>query len=261
MTLRPATCALFFASMFTGLACGSGTNSGVGDGGVAAGPGVPVMLPDGTTVPTVACGDENVASIAGTWNLITSGAGTSQGTATMTIDANTFTFASSGRTLAFAANGGTMSLQWLDNGRDPVSIALTHADSPVSTGVLPLALGGQWTFRGMSAESCTSALSAASFATTCNDVHSTPVGRLDGTVTGTRTQQLSSAFGDLGGTWHLTGSGTASVDVTISGNTLTAVVNGHAGPAGDTGWITVKACNGSAAGKTSGGFEIAGTRS
>jgi hypothetical protein len=247
--------------LLLGSACGSGTAVGTGtaDGGGVGSPGVPVTLPDGTTVPTVACGDEAVTSASGTWDVVASGGTSGQGTAVITIDATSFVFTSSGRTLSFAVNGGAMTLQWTETGRTAAPITVTHSGNPVDTGLLPLAVGGQWTFAGETVESCSSSLTANAFNTTCSKV-SSPLGRLEGTVIGIRQQQHASVFGELGGRWHLTGNGTGSVDATISGNTFTAVVNGSTGIVGRSGWVTVKVCNGAAAGKTSSGVELAATR-
>ena len=94
-----------------------------------------------------------------------------------------------------------------------------------------------------------------SYASTC------PFGAIDGSFVGIRQQEKSSVFGALGGLWHLTSAeGSGSVDATISGNVLTAVVNPPAGSTGKSEWVTVKLCNGTAAGKSSDGIEIAATR-
>lgn len=242
------------------LGCGSGTATGSGtDGGVGSGTETRVTLPDGTVVPSVACGDENVTSASGTWNVVASGGTSGQGTAVLTIDGTSFVVSSSGKTLSFTAAAGAMTLQWSDGARQS-PIAVTHTGNPVDTGLLPLAVGGQWTFKGETTESCSASLSANAFNATCNKVRSTPFGSLEGTAIGIRQRKLASVFGELGGVWHLTGASSASVDVTISGNVFTAVVDGNGGPVGRSGWITMKLCNGAAAGKTSSRVELAATR-
>ncbi|MDB4938535.1 MAG: hypothetical protein JWP87_5507 [Labilithrix sp.] len=249
------------AAASSSVACGSGTTSNGGDGGVGSGgtSGNPGVLPDGTALPAISCGDENVTSASGTWDVVASGGKSGQGTAVLTIDSTSFIVKSSGKTLAFTTNGTTMTLQWTDASRQ-TPIAVTHTSKPVDTGLLPLPVGGQWSFQGQGSESCTASLSENALNTTCSDVRSTPFGRLDGTVVGIRQQAASSVFGQLGGTWHLTGAGTGSVDATISGNTFTAVVNGNGGPVGSSAWLTMKVCNGAAAGKSSSGLELAATR-
>ena len=265
MSLRPTFLSCVIAAV-AGLACscGSGTaanngTSGGGGGGIiTTGGGVPVKLPDGSTVPAVACGDENVSSASGTWDVVTTGSSDSV-SATIVIDASNFSFSSSGQTLAFSTSGSSMTLDWHDKAKPVVPIAVTHTSDALGTGVLPLGIGGQWSFRGQTKESCTSSLSASAFLATCTDLRSTPVSGIDGSVTGMRQQQLGSIFGDLGGVWHLTGSGSkTSVDVTISGNVFTAVINSST--AGNSDWLTMKICTGTATGKVSGGAEIAATR-
>jgi hypothetical protein len=244
----------------TGACGGSTTNADNTDGGGGANAdGGGVTLPDGGTVPTLSCGDENVTSIAGTWDIIGSQFGQQKSSAVITITASSFSFASNGESLAFAVNGGTMTLVWSKSGKQ-TPITATHTVSALDTGVLPLPVGGQWGFASTTdGESCTASLGGNGFNATCNDVRSTPFGTLKGTLVAQHPQQGGSIFGALGGVWHLTGEGSGSVDATIRGNTFTAVVN-DSGLVGAAGWVTVKVCNGMAAGKTADGFEFAATR-
>ena len=234
--------------------------NGNADGGGGVGPGGQVTLPDGGTVPTVKCGDENVSSISGTWDVLGSRAGGEQSAAVVTLDKSSFSFAASGRSLTYAVSGATMTLVWRDEKEVPITV--THTDGALALGLFPLPVGGKWAFSSTSGgESCTSSLGPNGFDATCN-VRSTPFGRLEGTVIGQRQQTLSSVFGDLGGVWHLAGKGNGSVVATIAGNTFTAVSTGSGGgPLGNSdSWVTVKVCNGTASGKTSDGFEFAATR-
>lgn len=253
-------CRMFYRVTFLFLGVLASCSGGTGTYGGGGAPAEPVKLPDGTTVPAVVCGDENVSNVSGTWDVVSSGGRSHQGTASITISPNSFEISSERTLLAFSRSGGRMSLQWTDrNSSSP--IAVTHGETSVNTGLLPLSVGGAWTFTGDSAESCTASVAANTFNSTCDNVHGTPFGRLDGTVVGIRQKQHPSLFGELGGTWHLTGEGSASVDVIISGSTFTAVVNGeNRGPLGGAGWVTIKVCNGAAAGKTSNGIELAATR-
>ena len=238
-------------------ACGGGTSAGASSGA----PGDPVPLPGGGTVPFVSCGDESVATASGTWDVISSG-GSRQGSAVIKIDNSSFVFTQGNTSLSFTVSGTSMALTWGDSRNDLVPIAVTHGGASVDTGVLPLAVGGQWTFASNTSggENCTASLAENSLNATCDKVRTPQFGKLQGSVIGLRQQQKASVFGALGGVWHFTGAGTGTVDATISGNTFTAVVNGDTGPAGRSGWATVKICNGTAAGKTSGGFELAATR-
>jgi hypothetical protein len=197
-----------------------------------------------------------VQSITGTWDIIAAGSSGRQDTATLTIDANTFTFGSGERSLAFRVNGAALSLTWTD-GTKNVPINASHTLTPVDTGLEPLAAGGSWIFSSTtSSENCTATLGADSFTATCARVHSTPFGTLDGTVTAQRSQKLPSIFGELGGTWHLTTSGGGGVDATFSGSTFTASLFGSSGD----GSMTMKVCNGMASGSTSSGLELSARR-
>jgi hypothetical protein len=232
---------------------------GNGDGGNVDGGGPPVPLPDGGTVPPLSCGDENVTSIAGTWNILNSESGQLQNTQVITITASTFSFATNDRSLTFTANSGTMTLVWSEPGKQ-TPITTTRTASPLDTGALPLSVGGAWDFVSTTTtggERCTASVGNA-FNVTCND-SSTRAGSALGHVVGQRSQQLGSIFGALGGVWHLAGDGTGSVDVTIRGNSFTAVVN-EGQFLGGAGWITMKVCNGIAVGKTRDGHEFAATR-
>jgi len=248
--------------LFALVACGGSSNNGApaGDGGASAPPGSLPTLPDGGTLPAVSCGGEPLGSIAGSWDVIGSRAGSDQSTAALHIDATSFSFAANGSSLTFTVSGSTMTLVWRSKSKE-VPINVMQTASPLDVGALPLAVGGQWTFRSTEdAESCTSSVGANGFNATCNDVRSTPFGTLNGTVVGQRRVKLASIFGELGGSWHLAGNGSGGVDATIVGSTFTAVVSDAGRPLGRDSWVTVKVCEGTAAGKTSDGYEFAATR-
>lgn len=257
-----ASAPLCLVSLVALTACGSGsaTTTSSGGGSSSGGPSDPVTLPGGGAVPAVACGDENVTSASGSWDVISSKSGSGQGTATITIDNGSFSFKQGTSLLAFSVSGATMALTWTKSSKQS-AIAVTHGGEALDTGLLPLGVGGSWSFASTTggSETCTALLNASSLNTTCTKVNS-PLGRLDGTAIGLRQEKKSSIFGGLGGLWHFTGTGGSDViDVTVSGNVFTAVVNGG-GDARRASWVTVKACNGTAAGKLSDGTELAATR-
>ena len=256
--------AVVFAISLCGCSSGSSTStSGGASGGPGQTPGVnePVALPDGSSVPGVSCGDESVASATGTWDVITSGGRAGQSAGVITIDASSFIVATPESTLSFTVSGDRMTLTWKDGRDDVVPIAVTHAAAPLDTGVIPLAAGGKWTFASNTsgAETCSASLSGSNFNATCSRVK-TPFGYIEGALVALREQEKSSVFGALGGKWHFTGARKGSLDATVSGNVFTAVVSGDAGIAGRDAWLTIKLCNGTAAGKASNGLEIAATR-
>lgn len=259
MIFRPSALVPLFVALLAGCSSGSsaGTSGGI-TGSSSGGPGDPVTLPDGSTVPTVACGDENVASASGTWDVLSSGP--AHGSATIQIDASSFVFTQGNASLAFSGSGSALMLTWSKNG-NVTPISVVHGAAPVDTGLLPLGVGGDWTFTSANgAASCTATLAAASLNASCNDVSSTPLGNIHGKTIGLRQTPKTSVFGALGGVWHFTGEGSGTMDVTISGNVFTAVLNGNTGPTGTNGWMTMKICNGTAAGKASSGFEYAATK-
>jgi hypothetical protein len=211
---------------------------------------------DGGDSGSSSCADQNVTSVAGTWDLIASNGRGESSTGTLTIDANTFVFSSAEKSLAFRANGSSMSLTWTD-GSKQVPINVSHTAAPVDVGLEPIAAGGSWIFSSTTGpENCTATLGSDSFTATCAGVHSTPFGTLSGTVTAQRSQKAQSIFGELGGTWHLTGSDGGGVDATFSGNTFTATLFGQAGD----GSMNMHVCNGVASGSTSTGFELSAQR-
>ncbi len=247
-------------------ACGgSASNSSSGSsssGGTtqAAGPVDPVRLPNGQVVANVLCGDDSAVSASGTWDALVSGSGGSEGSAVITVDGSNFVVATKESTLAFSVNGGAMTLTWTDGAKAPAATNVTRAASAVDLGVIPLAMGGQWTFAGTTAsDTCTASFTGGGFNASCVNA-AMAIGRIDGALSGIRQQEKSSIFGALGGVWRLVSEGgSGSIDATISGNVLTVVEN-RASSTGSPDWFTMKMCNAAASGKTSDGVEIAATR-
>jgi hypothetical protein len=201
-----------------------------------------------------------VVSATGTWDVISSGGRAGQGTATLTVDGSSFVFASTESTLSFTVNGDSMTLAWSDRTDGVLPLLVTHASSPVDTGIVPLALGGQWTFASTKGvEQCTASLAANGLNATCSPF-TAPFGRVGGALAGIRQQTKSSIFGALGGVWHFTGASSGTLDATLSGSVFTTVVRGNTGITGSDAWLTVKLCNGTASGKASSGLELAATR-
>lgn len=245
-------------------ACGGSAtnNSSSSSGGTTQTPtpAEPVRLPDGSVVANVSCGDESAVSASGTWDVAVGDSHGTDGSATITIDGGSFVFKTKDQILSFTTAGAAMTLTWKDGAKDLVPIGVTRAASAVDTGIMPLALGGQWTFASNTSggEQCTASYTGNGFNASCSKASTPGGGTLDGTVVGIRQQEKASVFGALGGVWHLTGEGSGVLDVTISGNVFTAVSSRTSSTRSD--WVTVKMCNGVAAGRTSEGSEIAATR-
>jgi len=193
-------------------------------------------------------------TIAGTWDVQGSQTNATPTTATLVIDDSHFTFAvTGGDSLTFSEQTGTLSLTWQDE-YETLPIASTHTSATLSEGIIPLGIGGSWTFTSQSS-GCTASVAASQFGATCSDVEGLPDPlpyRLDGTATGQRTSTASSIFGDLGGVWHIA-AGSAGGDATFSGNTFSVVWSGD--PWGN-GAVSVVFCDGIASGTTSDGVEF-----
>jgi len=237
--------------------CSTSSTSTNGGGGGGGGPNPPVTLPDGGAVPALSCGDEAVTSVSGTWDVIgTSSHSTEQSTAVITINGSTFSFVAGSASVTFTASGGALTLVWQDGARS-TPITTTHDSSdPFSLGIFPLPAPGSWTFAsGTDGKTCTASLARNVLNASCNDATGGQFGDLRGAIVAQRLETRASLFGELGGVWRLTGSGTV-IDTTISDNTFTSVVSEGPG----RGWIHVKLCNGKASGVTSDGFELSATR-
>jgi hypothetical protein len=182
MHTLPTTALIGLAFAVTGCSSGSGNAASGTDGG-----GVGVGGPGG-------CGDANTNTIAGTWDLLSTGSATH---VKVSVDATSFTFVQESRELAFKVTGGTMSLVW----RQPTTVPITvsHTSSALDVGVVPLAVGGDWGFSSADAtQSCKATVGASALTASCNEVQGTPLGALSGTMIGERTSSFPSLFGELG---------------------------------------------------------------
>jgi hypothetical protein len=201
-------------------------------------------------------GTDNVTSTAGTWDLIDG-----PDTSVLTIDANTFTFVRDAHTLSLAIDpgSGAMTLSWTAKAvTTPINASRTAAVEDV--GVIPLGLGGNWSFSSQTGpEQCTASLAGGTFDSNCNHVNGTPAGTLVGSLTGSRTAKATSIFGELGGTWSfISGGGSSSADVSFAGSVFTATTR-KMGQI-PNGTMAVRVCEGTVSGITSSGWEFAGIR-
>jgi hypothetical protein len=199
-------------------------------------------------------------TIAGTWDVQGSQANATPSTSLLVIDDSHFTFAATrGASLTFSAQGGAMTLVWQDD-QGALPITTTHTGTALAQGIIPLNLGGTWTFVNGSS-GCHADIGVSQFSASCTggvvDLPEPLPESLDGTVTGQRVSTASSVFGDLGGTWHIPLASGATGDATFSGNTLTVVWKGE--PWGD-GTASLSFCDGIASGGTSEGVEFSAHR-
>jgi hypothetical protein len=104
----------------------------------------------------------------------------------------------------------------------------------MNLGIIPLDVGGAWTFSSPDgSQQCVAGLSAAQVQGSCNSdlfnwPYPVPAPQPGVAYMAVRTQQLVSVFGDLGGTWQATDGtgGAGSCTVTFQGSTFSASCSG-----------------------------------
>jgi hypothetical protein len=183
---------------------------------------------------------------------------------TVRVDGSHFSLAAAGGdSLVFDATGSALSLVWTAANRSPVNIVSTHTDAPIAEGIFPLSLGGSWLFTGSgsgSSTQCQATIGTPQLVASCTGTYDFPEplpNSLNGTIIGTRMKTLTSVFGDLGGQWHLTGSGGGTCDAVFQGNTLSVTC---ANADSFTGQASITFCEGVASGSTSDGVEFSALR-
>ncbi len=235
---------------------GSGSSGGGTSDGGEGGPG---------SVGTITCasGSPTPTTLAGTWDVQGSSGNSSPSSATIVIDGSHFSYsATNGDSLAFTSQAGPV-LLWHAPPDDPVNIATTYATASLQQGIIPLPLGGQWTFAGSeNGTLCQAAIGAPQLSASCIGTYGFPnplPNSINGAIKGVRTSTAASLFGDLGGTWHIAdlGGGSGACDATFSGNTF-SVTRSDAGEW--TGSASLTFCDGIAAGSTSSGVEFSAHR-
>jgi len=236
------------AALGVGLAC-LVSCSGASNGGTASG---------GTS-----SGSFPASSLAGTWDVVV-GAGTSPaGTGTISIGQNTFLFDVTGfhlnLNLAAAAPDVTYTYTTYTTYHGPLTA--THNGAALSLGVLPLDLGGTWSFAGQSQERCNGEAHPDTLSVTCSNI-GPPIDLLrsnsgtgDGLTSAQRRTQLSSIFGDFGGTWTVV-TPKATCDVTFQDNLFSASCS----QGGSQGSLSLTFTDGLASGKTNAGGELSAKR-
>lgn len=265
--------ALAFLLFFASNGCSSGSGAGSSSGGSSNGgssssggssSGSPITLPGGGLVPALTCGSETVDNAIGTWEVVASDTSQVNGIGLIVIKENQVLVEASGRKFAYQSIGGS-TISWKAG---PSSVTQAEAakriPSDLDLGVLPLRLGGTWSFGegggrrlqltvadGDVVAEATSAILPSDFG-----------GGLDGTIRGTRTEARPSAFGRLGGVWTVVGVDGADVmTVVVDGATFTVIITGEARDFGKRdSWLTLRVCNDGAVGKTSLGVDVAAVR-
>lgn len=171
----------------------------------------------------------SVTDLSGVWTI--SGSVTATGTfvtGTLIIDSTELVLTIDGATLSIFDHGSAQGLHWTNPKRQQdTALSLSRAPAAMALGVIPFGLGGQWTASHPTEPGgCQAALAPASLIASCQGVAGEPSGvpSLNGTLSATRTAGIPSAFGELGGSWHIQSNGGegGSCSVTLSGNQLMA---------------------------------------
>jgi hypothetical protein len=202
------------------------------------------------------------SDLTGTWDLIaTSPAGQPQsGTMILTHDTLTLDFGST--QLSIDASTASPGVTWTHDGRGG-TIVTRLTPTAMSLGVVPLDVGGDWTFTSTGdAQRCVASLSPSAWSGYCDsyvyDWPSEVTEPVPGVhYTATRTQQLDSVFGDLGGTWTATDGrgGPGTCTVTFQGSSFSSTCSGGAGALDGSVSLTFDGTS-SASGTTNHGYEL-----
>jgi hypothetical protein len=205
--------------------CGSNTNSSGTGGAMGGGSGGSAGAPGGTS----GCDKD----LTGTWDLFTTSVGTGPASGTMILSAGGFTVTTNMGQLTYGATGAKSATYATAGSRRAIGVQSTPAS--LSSGSIPVALGGQW-LMSTTFESCALDVAASAVRGKCNGrpgdfavggedwPYTIPNLQNGITYSFTRTTTATSQFGDLGGTWTATsstGSGQYCI-VTLAGNTMTA---------------------------------------
>jgi hypothetical protein len=196
------------------------------------------------------CGNNSTGggtSLVGTWELAGAMGGPAQGTLILT--ASHLTVNLGGDVFDLQVDG-TPALSWTDHNR-PASISATHTGGGVNLGILPLALGGDWTFTGASGGQCSASLQSASIIGSCAGAGYSPLLALNRHATATRIAKLDSVFGDLGGTWTVSDGG-GSCTITLQSATIMGSCGG--------GGVSMTFGDGVVSGHTDSGGEFSARR-
>jgi hypothetical protein len=193
------------------------------------------------------------SSLAGTWEL--AGATGSTPAGTLVLSSSRLTINLGGDVFDLQVSG-TPTLSWTDHG-SPTPINTIHNGGSFNSGALGLGLGGDWGFSGASGGSCSASLQSGSFVGSCAGAGYGPLFNLNRHATATRTAQLDSIFGDLGGMWTVSDDNNGSCAITVQGATISASCK-----SGGARWggVTLTFGDGLVSGTTDSGDEFSARR-
>jgi hypothetical protein len=214
---------------------------------------------DAATLPpfldgSVACAN-TATDLRGTWDLIGAASGERPSMGTLVLGDNSFAIAFGSTSLSFT--GLSHPVVWTDELHGQVSIAANQTPSTVDVGILPLNLGGIWTFT-RDTSGCNATLSGSLFGATCTGgVYNLPAplpDNLTGRMSATKTVSLPSVFGSLGGTWSVSFDD-GSCAATFSGSSVTIDCSNEPAFGGS---VYASFCSGLVSGGTSNGIAFTG---
>ncbi len=235
----------------------SGGSSGSGSGGSSG------SSSSGGSSGSGSGGGSN--DLTGTWDLLATSQGGGTTSGTLVLGASTFNLdiPSTGSSLAYSASGSVLTVLWTLDG-SATSIATTRAAAAMNLGIIPEDVGGTWSFSSSAggSDSCTVSLAASQVSGACNGYvpnwpYPLPAPLPGVHYTATRTGQLNSVFGDLGGTWQVSDGqgGPGACTVTFQGSTFSSSCNGATDALGGTVQLTFSGTT-MASGTTGNGIEL-----
>jgi hypothetical protein len=262
-----------------GNAGSSGTIAGtgganVGTGGMIAGTGGTRVGTDGAKGGSMG-GCET--DLTGTWDLVATSEHGNPSPGVLVIGADTFSVTAtterwwastpSTKHLAYSASG-SKTLTWTRTDDPVVPIEVQNTPATLDAGSIPLALGGQWVFSANRLR-CSAAIDTTSTILCQDNATGTVAGgtwpypiprpRLGTAYTVTRSSQLASQFGFLGGQWQTRSSSSAeNCTMKVEGATVNLSCNTHNSLGGSLQLTVGSDCV--ASGLTNTGWELSARR-
>jgi hypothetical protein len=226
-------------------------------------------------------GPGSVTTLAGTWDITGSSAGSTSQQVSVTLDTNLLTITADRTTLTFSRLGSTWTVQVMGDSSTG-STTVDQQVAPLNSGAIPIALGGAWSLSppdagiscyGTFGTSIQSACTGVDFGSSssngicfrapdastsvCPDASASTAPHFTGNFTGRLVQAETSIFGDLGGQWDLVDTGGAHCTAELSGARATINCIGFGN---DTFTFTVAFDGAMLSGTTVNGIEFSGIR-
>lgn len=204
-------------------------------------------------------GGASGGGLTGTWDLVATSKGESQGTGSLTMSATSMDLTLGSARLTYTVAGDSVSMVWQENGNND-NLTVKRTTAAFDTGAIPLSLGGSWTVTEAIApgSQCAGSVGTDSLVHCENaDLPSVFPNPKDGQAyQGKRTQASASIFGDLGGEWTFNASGASEgCKATFAGSTVLLQCE-SAGRLNGSVNLTFSSDVTSVSGSTTGGIEL-----